>query len=185
VTLAAHPTLVASVRIGTSAHAAWDRGHPLLPAAFCDDPATRPFSLAPVRSGGGEVDVLELADVEGAEGVTQDHPLVLRAPATGEPGDVVLPLVVDGETCLPAGVGAVDERGDARIRVVRLTDPARSASVSDSRSRLIVLRVLAADRQATSGTPSASPSTMAPVGEGKLHDPAVLAALREARTWMA
>ena len=143
--LIAHPAIRGRARLAPRSQATREALVSLVPSVLLDDPDTEPFSFLPVRSLGGEVDVLELEDVENAQAVTAADPLVLRVPQQLAPGEVVLPVMFDGEDYLPLGV-SISGRDETEIRITRLPSQGLVTTRSLGGSLKILFRKLVGRR---------------------------------------
>jgi len=143
--LMAHPAVRGRARLTPGSQATREALVPLVPSVLLDDPDTEPFSFLPVRSLGGEIDVLELEDVQNPQAVTAADPLVLRVPQQLGPGEVVLPVMFDGEDYLPLGVGT-PEGGETEIRLTRLPSQGLVTTRSLGGSLKILFRKLVGRR---------------------------------------
>jgi hypothetical protein len=143
--LAAHPAVRGRVRLTPRSQATREALVPLVPSVLLDDPDTEPFSFLPVRSLGGEIDVLELEDVQNPQAVTVADPLVLRVPQQLGPGEVILPVMFDGEDYLPLGAGT-SEAGETEIRLTRLPSQGLVTTRSLGGSLKILFRKLVGRR---------------------------------------
>ena len=141
-----HPAFEAQVRLASVPATAREVSVPLVPPLLRDEPAlSMAFSFSAVRAVGEELSVLELRGARHPEAVTPEQPLVVRLARPREEGELVLPIVFDGEDYLPAGTARAD--GDAtRIEITRLPASTELAERSLGGSLRILFRKLVLKR---------------------------------------
>lgn len=184
VTVQPHRAFTANARLATAAEASREALVPLLPSVLLDDPDSRSFSFLPARDPTEAVDVLELEDLVGAENVTRSDPLILRLPQTLRPGELVFPIMFDGEDYLPVGLGQ-PSHGATEIRISRLPAQGEITRRSIGGSLKILFRKVVGRRLgAEYGWPHLSAVTYDAEGRPSYdHDPArVRAAATTARS---
>lgn len=131
----AHPSLRARARLTAAPVASRALGNLALPALLRDDPAiSRPFVLAPTRSGSPGLSVLELTEVADPSAVTPEEPLVLEVPGRLGEGEHALPVAFDGEFFLPLG-RVVPSAGGSEVVIERLPVVRTTEGLSEATRR--------------------------------------------------
>lgn len=151
VKLHGHPKLRAKARLTAAPTASRDLGNLALPAILRDDPTiSRPFVLAPTRSGSPGLSVLELTDVADPAVVTPEEPLVLDVPAAVGEGEHVLPVGFDGEFFLPLG-RVVAKGGSSEVVLDRLPTAQPSPALPEAARRSLTGSIKIFFQKVTSG----------------------------------
>ena len=136
VTIQAHPILKAKAQLVQFDEGKRDTGNLSLPAVFrFNTNLGEPFNFRPGRGGDAGASVIVLNDVESAQAVTPEQPLIILAETQLNENEAVLPFAFEmgnekeSGLYIPLGVGVLKD-GAVRIQLDRLPKP---KAESDSR----------------------------------------------------
>jgi pimeloyl-ACP methyl ester carboxylesterase len=149
VTIAAHPNLRARVTLEPFSEGKRDLGNLGLPALFRENPdLVQPFDLVSARGGDAGSSVILLEEVASHESVTPQSPLIIRADASLDEEELILPISYHpgndpgSGLFLPLGIGYQD--GDQiEIRIDRLPEPGGVTRDAAGSIRLFMQKVIA------------------------------------------
>jgi len=138
VVLSSHPLLRAKARLSTEPLALRELGDVNFPRLLLDDPTVCvPFIVAGPKIAHPGLSVIELLDVENADGIRAEFPLRLTASVRLTPGEQMLPVAFDGEFFVSLGHALATEDNRTEIVIERLPIPNPSARFDRNLARPI------------------------------------------------